>query len=134
MSVRNFKFNYMTNKAVLDKPFKARWRKPIVPDPDEKPISKITLAVYFGVLMIMAYMIGIQKPGSFHNKFKELTEISKPEPIDVRPRLPQKGDKWKSCEAARKAGTAPIYVGEPGYKKSLDKDLNGIACEPYFGN
>ena len=134
MSVRNFKFNYMTNKVDLDPPFKARWRKPIVPEPEQKPISKVSLGIYFAVLILLAYIIGVQKPGVIQAKFKELTEISKPAPIDTRPRLPQKGDKWKSCEAARKAGTAPIYANEPGYREKLDKDLNGIACEPYFGN
>ncbi len=134
MSVRNHKFKYMTNKVVLDPPFKARWRKPIVPDPDEPPISKTTLAVYFGTIMLFAYIIGIQKPGTIQAKIIELKQFFAQPHIIARPRAPQIGDKWKSCEAARKAGTAPIYAHEPGYKKSLDKDLNGIACEPYFGN
>lgn len=134
MSVRNYKFKYMTNKAVLDKPFKARWRSPIVPDPDEPPISKTSLCVYFGVIALFAYILGAQKLGLIQAKLKDMAHIVAPTKTEARPRLPQIGDNWKSCEAARKAGTAPILAHEPGYRKSLDKDLNGIACEPYFGN
>ncbi len=36
-------------------------------------------------------------------------------------------------DAARAAGTAPIYRGEPGYRDGLDGDSDGIACEPYRG-
>lgn len=36
---------------------------------------------------------------------------------------------YKDCAAARAAGTTPIYEGEPGYSRKLDRDDNGIACE-----
>lgn len=49
----------------------------------------------------------------------------------VRARSPQFGDEWSDCHAARTAGTAPIYVGEPGYRKKLDRDHDGVACEPH---
>jgi hypothetical protein len=51
----------------------------------------------------------------------------------VRRRAPQQGDYWHRCDAARAAGTAPIYKGEPGYRDGLDGDGDGIACEPYRG-
>ncbi|MDD3800234.1 MAG: excalibur calcium-binding domain-containing protein [Novosphingobium sp.] len=34
---------------------------------------------------------------------------------------------------ARAAGTAPIYLGEPGYRPEMDGDGDGIACEPRRG-
>lgn len=36
---------------------------------------------------------------------------------------------YKNCSAARKAGAAPLYEGDPGYRKKLDRDGDGIACE-----
>ena len=38
---------------------------------------------------------------------------------------------YPNCAAARWAGVAPIYRGEPGYRPELDADNDGIACEPY---
>lgn len=52
---------------------------------------------------------------------------------DLRRRPPQPGDHWSGCRAARAAGTAPIYRGEPGYRETMDGDSDGIACEPYAG-
>ncbi|MDP3549329.1 MAG: excalibur calcium-binding domain-containing protein [Novosphingobium sp.] len=49
----------------------------------------------------------------------------------ARKRAPQGGDYWSRCDAARAAGTAPIYLGEPGYREGLDGDGDGVACEPY---
>lgn len=37
---------------------------------------------------------------------------------------------YANCDAARAAGVAPIYRGEPGYRSQLDRDDDGIACEP----
>ncbi|MBX9858641.1 MAG: excalibur calcium-binding domain-containing protein [Sphingomonas sp.] len=48
-----------------------------------------------------------------------------------RAREPQAGDHWPGCNAARAAGTAPIYRGEPGYRPGMDGDDDGIACEPH---
>lgn len=36
---------------------------------------------------------------------------------------------YKNCAAARAAGAAPLYVGDPGYRSGLDRDNDGIACE-----
>ncbi|UVO13538.1 excalibur calcium-binding domain-containing protein [Mycobacterium sp. SVM_VP21] len=36
---------------------------------------------------------------------------------------------YKNCTEARKAGAAPIREGEPGYRRALDRDGDGIACE-----
>jgi hypothetical protein len=35
-----------------------------------------------------------------------------------------------NCDAARAAGAAPLYRGQPGYRQGLDADNDGIACEP----
>jgi hypothetical protein len=36
---------------------------------------------------------------------------------------------YENCSAARAAGAAPIYAGEPGYRSKLDRDGDGVACE-----
>lgn len=45
----------------------------------------------------------------------------------------QAGDYWSSCDAARVAGVAPLRFGEPGYRRGLDADGDGVACEAYSG-
>lgn len=36
---------------------------------------------------------------------------------------------YQNCDAVRAAGAAPIYAGEPGYSRKLDRDGDGIGCE-----
>ncbi|USB32291.1 excalibur calcium-binding domain-containing protein [Paenibacillus sp. YPG26] len=36
---------------------------------------------------------------------------------------------FKNCTAAKKAGYYNIKRGAPGYRKALDRDNDGIACE-----
>ena len=47
-------------------------------------------------------------------------ETTTPPPADVY---------YANCAAARAAGAAPIYQGEPGYRPALDRDHDGVACE-----
>lgn len=41
------------------------------------------------------------------------------------------GFAFRNCAAARAAGAAPLYRGQPGYGAHMDGDGDGIACEPY---
>lgn len=36
---------------------------------------------------------------------------------------------YGSCAEARAAGAAPLYAGQPGYSRKLDRDGDGVACE-----
>jgi hypothetical protein len=36
---------------------------------------------------------------------------------------------YKNCTAAKAAGAAPVYRGQPGYGSHLDRDGDGIGCE-----
>jgi hypothetical protein len=36
---------------------------------------------------------------------------------------------YLDCGAVRLAGAAPLYAGQPGYRKGLDRDGDGVACE-----
>jgi hypothetical protein len=38
---------------------------------------------------------------------------------------------YENCAEARAAGAAPLHVGDPGYAPHLDRDGDGVACEPY---
>lgn len=40
---------------------------------------------------------------------------------------------FRNCDAARAAGAAPVRRGEAGYASHLDRDGDGIGCEPYRG-
>jgi hypothetical protein len=44
---------------------------------------------------------------------------------------PQQMESFSNCDAARAAGRAPLRRGEPGYSPRLDRDGDGIACEPW---
>lgn len=43
------------------------------------------------------------------------------------------GRAFANCTEARAAGAAPVRRGEPGYGPHLDRDNDGIGCEPYKG-
>jgi hypothetical protein len=36
---------------------------------------------------------------------------------------------YANCAAAKAAGVAPLYRGDPGYRSGLDRDGDGVACE-----
>lgn len=43
------------------------------------------------------------------------------------------GRAYRNCAEARAAGAAPVRRGDPGYGPHLDRDNDGIGCEPYRG-
>ena len=47
----------------------------------------------------------------------------------VQPAQPAPSVPYPNCSAARAAGAAPVYVGQPGYGPHLDRDSDGIGCE-----
>lgn len=95
-----------------------------------------------GYTQIAAFLIGagvlgaVVGVGSTMTTLPERTEVvSAVSDVAVaagmkRAREPQAGDHWGGCYAARAAGTAPIYRGEPGYSERMDGDHDGVACEP----
>ena len=46
----------------------------------------------------------------------------------VPPATQSSGVYYQNCDAARAAGKAPLYRGQPGYSTKLDRDKDGIAC------
>ncbi len=55
---------------------------------------------------------------------------SAPKPTPAPRSASSGGVYYRNCTEARAAGAAPIYIGEPGYAPHLDRDRDGIACEP----
>ncbi|WP_368565690.1 excalibur calcium-binding domain-containing protein [Pseudoxanthomonas sp. UTMC 1351] len=41
------------------------------------------------------------------------------------------GGAFANCAEARAAGAAPVRRGQPGYGTHLDRDNDGVGCEPY---
>ncbi len=56
----------------------------------------------------------------------DIHEVTGPEP-----HASEDSPYYANCDEARAAGAAPIYEGEPGYAPHLDRDGDGVACEPY---
>lgn len=57
---------------------------------------------------------------------------SKPTPVGPLT-VKQSESYYSNCDAARAAGVAPLQRSDPGYAAHLDRDNDGIACEPYHG-
>ncbi|SDG79651.1 Excalibur calcium-binding domain-containing protein [Lentzea fradiae] len=58
--------------------------------------------------------------------------VPQPQPQPVVPQpapAPPVSAYYANCDAARAAGAAPIYAGQPGYRAALDRDKDGVACE-----
>ena len=101
-----------------------------------------SLSTYHLVLLCLGIILLGFGAGTYLNR-SQPTRL--PEPVtlfqtfDVRSpstrrRPPQVGDQWQGCNAARAAGTAPIYSDEPGYDSHMDGDNDGVACELYRGS
>ncbi|MEX0406505.1 excalibur calcium-binding domain-containing protein [Aquibium sp. LZ166] len=43
------------------------------------------------------------------------------------------GSPPRTCSEARQRGLAPMTRWHPAYSAHLDRDRDGVACEPYFG-
>ncbi len=56
-------------------------------------------------------------------------DAATPDPCSGGSVPPPSGVYYPNCDAARAAGAAPIYAGQPGYRAGLDRDGDGVACE-----
>ena len=52
-----------------------------------------------------------------------------PAPAPEPETAPAQNVYYPNCKAAKAAGAAPLYQGEPGYRAGLDRDQDGVACE-----
>ncbi|MET8134676.1 excalibur calcium-binding domain-containing protein [Streptomyces sp. NPDC005251] len=58
------------------------------------------------------------------------TATASAEPVAPTTSSPEVGAYYENCDAARAAGAAPLHRGDPGYRSELDRDGDGVACEP----
>ncbi|MGW7466818.1 excalibur calcium-binding domain-containing protein [Streptomyces xantholiticus] len=59
--------------------------------------------------------------------------VTKPTPTPTPTPKPKPVVVYDNCDTARAAGAAPVYEGDPGYGPHLDRDGDGVGCEPYNG-
>ena len=53
-----------------------------------------------------------------------------PAPVAPAPAAPAPSSVYyPNCAAAKAAGAAPLYRGQPGYRSGMDGDNDGVACE-----
>ena len=53
-----------------------------------------------------------------------------PAPVVPAPAVPAPSSVYyANCAAAKAAGAAPLYAGQPGYRPAMDGDSDGVACE-----
>jgi Excalibur calcium-binding domain len=57
------------------------------------------------------------------------TTTKKAEPTKAAEPKAAAGASYGNCSQAKAAGAAPLYAGQPGYAKKLDRDGDGVACE-----
>lgn len=81
------------------------------------------LAIGASLFLVLTNWNGIASAGT-----KTLSALSNP----VQQVRPASGLSYRNCKAARAAGAAPVYAGQPGYGPHLDADGDGIGCEPYY--
>ncbi|WP_097921871.1 excalibur calcium-binding domain-containing protein [Streptomyces sp. wa1063] len=65
----------------------------------------------------------------------EATPTAHPTPAGNASKPPKTTDPapayYENCDAARAAGAAPVEEGDPGYAPHLDRDGDGVGCEPW---
>jgi len=94
------------------------------------------VAAVLGVGALAGITLGVASVAWQQGSLDRVVAVAQPLAVSagiVRGRGPKPGDRWHSCSEARSAGSALIFVGEPGYQDSLDADSDGVACEPYRG-
>jgi len=55
--------------------------------------------------------------------------VTAPAPPPAPPPAPAPDVYYANCDAVRAAGAAPIYAGQPGYSRKLDRDGDGVGYE-----
>lgn len=118
----------------FNKPFRAVPLKERRRPRQQEPKAKNPLLAYLGGAVLVGGAAGIGSVALSEGGLSGLATRMRPMAVSMgwaRAREPQAGDHWPGCNAARAAGTAPIYAGEPGYREEMDGDGDGIACEPY---
>lgn len=113
---------------------------------NDAPVRWLQCAVLAGALVVAemaeGHSGGLNKQGCHTNRaigdyhcHGGAAAAALPRPVDRQnfnaPRA--RGGAFKNCTEARAAGAAPVRRGDPGYGPHLDRDNDGVGCEPYRG-
>ena len=60
-----------------------------------------------------------------------VTTTTRPKPPTTTPK--PKTTFYATCDDVRRAGKAPLFWGQPGYRAELDANRDGVACDPRYG-
>lgn len=90
-------------------------------------VSRSLAGLIIGLLILgaLALMQTMQPPLS------QLGYLNPIEREDPSVREVARDGPFENCDAARAAGAAPVRRGQDGYGAHLDRDGDGIGCEPY---
>lgn len=99
-------------------------------------VIAVFMALAAGSAPAMAHSGGLNAQGCHMNRSSgeyhchRASGSSGQEPVQPTSRL---SGAYRNCSEARAVGAAPVYRGQPGYGPHLDRDGDGIGCEPYRG-
>ncbi len=83
--------------------------------------------------IVMIQLVVLTFCGVYFYEPGGLSTPARAEKVQTFAQQPQSLAYYSNCNAARSAGVAPLRRGDPGYRSKLDRDNDGIACEPYRG-
>jgi hypothetical protein len=96
------------------------------------PVLGIALALVTSAAA-HAHSGGLDADGCHHNRktgdYHCHRAAATPRPVDAGAAAASRP--FRNCAEARAAGAAPVRAGEPGYAPHLDRDGDGIGCEPF---
>lgn len=72
---------------------------------------------------LAVFLGGVFGPGMLKSQWVGALKVSSPR-VAHAPYYP-------TCSSAHAAGVYSLRAGEPGYREALDRDRDGLACEPY---
>ena len=99
--------------------------------PTSTAVTEPSTVTVTEVAVAEAAAVPAQDPASTARAYVPTAPAYTPEPTYAPAPLaavPQAAS-YANCSAARAAGAAPLYRGQPGYAPKLDRDNDGVACE-----
>lgn len=100
-----------------------------------KTIAKNRISVRLGVGTYKVTTVVKYKTYSWNTyKWSKTKKKSRTQTLVIKQKVavkkkPVKSAYYKNCTEARNAGAAPVYRGDPGYGRHLDRDGDGVGCE-----
>lgn len=71
----------------------------------------------------------LSKPSAAQKAIAQAQAIPSAKPGQTKAEI-EESAYFADCDAAKAAGREPLYEGQPGYRKELDPDGDGMTCIP----